>query len=1110
MGTSCRQCGTENAEARRFCAECGAALPRLCPDCGFANEPRAKFCGGCGTPLVSRAAPQEAAPAEAERRQLTVLFCDLVDSTGLAAKLDPEDLREVMRAFQDTCAETIARFGGHIARYMGDGVLALFGFPRALEEDPARAVHAGLELVAAVGRLAGADGAPLAARVGIATGLVVVGDVIGEGVAQEEAVVGETPNLAARLQALAEPGQVVIAPATRDLVGRLFDYEDLGECALKGFDRPLRPWRVIGRSAVESRYEARQSGGPTPMMGRDREAALLLERWELAKDGDGQVMLLCGEPGIGKSRIVRALVETLGDEPHTRLRYYCSPYFTNTALYPVIEQIERVAGLDPREPPGERLDKLERLLAPDAGDLARVMPLFADLLSIPCGDRYPPLDLTPQEKKSAILAVLVDQLGRLAERGPVLMVCEDAHWIDPTTQELLDLTIERAQRLPILLVVAYRPDFRPSWTHHAHVTALALNRLTRRYGAAMVDRLTGGKALPEAVLDQILSRTDGVPLFVEELTKAVLESGLLRDAGDRYLLAGPLPALAIPDSLQDSLLARLDRLGTVKELAQLAATVGRSFSYQLLAAVSHMDKTALDDALTRLEDSELVYRRGLPPDLTYEFKHALVQGAAYSTLLRGKRQQLHLEIARVLEERFPHVVEGKPELLAHHFGEAADTERAQFYAERAGDAAAARYAPVEARARYQSALEMARSRPPGEEVSRGKIGLILKLAGVALNREDFERDLNNLDHARALAEQLGDNALLGQVVYWMGRTNYVLGRFDSGVAYAERALRLAEELDGGDAATAPPVNLLARLHCLLGEPRKAADYGARNVEQMRRLGNRMEEAAVSGVLAFAYGTMGDFPRAFAAADHGVALAETIDHLPTVSACHHFRGVVHGWRGDIEASCESFARALELCERSKDVFRQYLVHGWRGQAHLLAGDKAAAKADLVCCVELGTQIGTSFHRGAFQAFLAKILLLDDDVEAASAAIGDALTGAAEPAQAWSRSIALRIKGEVLLRAEPRHLFKAEDAVRAAIEIQEERECRCDLAWSRLALCQVLAAKGDLEGAATANATAARLFEEIGFARGAARADAALEGLRERAEAGDGPFGERQTS
>ena len=1105
MGISCRHCGAHNAEVRRFCAECGKALPRLCPGCAFVNEPADKFCGGCGEPLAGGGGARETGSAEAERRQLTVVFCDLVGSTALAGKLDPEDLRDVMRTYQDTCSEVIARFGGHVARYMGDGVLALFGFPRALEEDPARAVHAGLELVTAVGRLTGAGGTPLAARVGIATGLVVVGDVIGEGGSQEEAVVGETPNLAARLQALAEPGQVVIARATHDLLGRLFDCEDLGARALKGFDQPVQSWRVVGRSAVESRYEARQSGGPTPIMGRDREVGLLFERWQLAKDGDGQVMLLSGEPGIGKSRIVRALVESVVDEPHIRLRYHCSPYYTNTALYPVIEQIERAAGLDPRDPPSERLDKLERLLAPSTEELEDVVPLVADLLSIPCGERYAPLDLTPQDKKTAILAALVDQLTRVARREPMLMVCEDAHWIDPTTQELMNLVIERVQHLPVLLIVTYRPSFRPNWTHHAHVTGLTLNRLTRRHGAAMVEQIAGGKSLPEPVLDQVLARTDGVPLFVEELTKTVLESGLLHEAGGRYILAGPLPALAIPASLQDSLLARLDRLGAVKELAQLAATVGRSFSYELLAAIAHMDKPALDDALTRLEDSELVYRRGLPPDLTYEFKHALVQSTAYSTLLRGKRQQLHLEIARALEERFPHVVEGKPELLAHHFGEAAETERARFYAERAGDAAAARYAPVEARARYRSALEMITSRPSSEDKARDTIGLILKLAGVALNREDFERDLNNLDHARALAEQLDDKALLGHVVYWTGRTNYVLGRFDLGVANAERALSLAEELDGGDAATAPAVNLLARLHCLLGEPRKATVYGTRNVEQMSKLGDRLEEAAVSGVLAFAHGTMGNFAEAFAAADHSVDLAETIDHLPTLAACHHFRGVVHGWRGDIEVSSESFTRALELCERSGDVFRQYLAHGWRGQAYLLAGQQSAAKEDLMRCADLGAQIGTTFHRAAFEAFLAKILLLDGDIEAASAAVRDALKSAADPAQAWSRSIALRIKGEILLRAEPRHLFKAEDAVRAAIEIQEERECRCDLAWSRLALSQVLVAKGDLEAAATANATAARLFEEIGFARGAARAEAALDGLRERAQTKGSLFG-----
>ena len=455
------------------------------------------------------------ARSEAERRQLTVLFSDLVGSTALAAKLDPEDMGAVITAYQSAVSAEIARFDGHVAKYMGDGVLAYFGYPQAHEDDAERAVRAGLALTAAVAALT-ASGATLAARVGIATGQVMVGDLVGEAEAQERAVVGETPNLAARLQGLAEPGSVVIAPGTRHLVAGLFDLADLGEQTLKGFGQSVRVWSVQGEGSAETRFEARHSAGLSPLVGRTHELALLLDRWSRAKVGEGQVVLLSGEPGIGKSRIARGLIEAVGAESHLRLRYQCSPHHTNSAFHPITEQLARAAGFRPHDEDNARLDKLEGLLGPSSADLASSAALIAALLGIPTGERYPPLDLGPERQKQRTLEILTQQVEALAVHQPVLMVCEDAHWIDPSTQEAFDFLVERLEHLSVLLVLTSRPEYVSPWVGRANLTQLSLNRLSRREGVAIVARLAGGKTLPDEVLEQIMAKTDGVPLFVEE------------------------------------------------------------------------------------------------------------------------------------------------------------------------------------------------------------------------------------------------------------------------------------------------------------------------------------------------------------------------------------------------------------------------------------------------------------------------------------------------------------------------------------------------------------------------------------------------------------------
>ena len=1053
-------------------------------------------------PVPEPALSPATAPRDAERRQLTVLFCDMVGSTALSARMDPEDLHEVIRRYQEACAEVIGRFDGYIGHYVGDGILVYFGFPRAHEDDPRRAVQAGLEMVEAVQALnaeLALPGADIAVRIGISTGLVVAGD-IGAGEFRDEmAVVGETPNLAARLQEVAQPGTVVVAESTRRLVEGLFVFDELGPRSVRGIERPMPVYRAREPSGAPSRFEATAIRGLTPLVGREEELNLLLSRWSDALAGEGQVVLLTGEPGIGKSRLIQAFRDHVRSDAVTVLRYFCSPFYVHSALHPVLDQLERAANLKKSDSPEVKLDKLEALLSHGTDRVARAAALLAPLLSIPTGERYPDLDIAPERKKALALEALLEQLAGLAAQ-PVLIILEDAHWIDPTSAELFQLIIERIQGMPVMAVIAYRTGFTPPWTGFLHVTSLSLAHLSHRQAAALVEKVARGRKLPPEVMEHIVTRTDGVPLYAEELTKTLLGSGALELVGDSFRLTKPLPSIAIPESLQDSLMARLDRLSDVKDVAHLAAALGRVFHHDLLVAVSALDEATLAHALEQLVDAELIYRRGTPPDAIYEFKHALVQDAAYNSLLRSRRLQFHKRIADTLEAKFPETVASKPELLAHHFREAGLPAKAFAYAMRAGEAAAARYAPIEARARFQEALDLAHSLPPPENTARAQIEAILKPASVAQNRGHYEIDLKNLEQARTLAENLNDRASLCQIQYWIGRINYIFGRFDQAVDFAGKALLIAEGLGGDDKFTADPVNLLGRIHCLRGEPPEAIAHTARNVQQMRRLNNRIEEAVMSGVLAFAYGMHGEFDRAFEAARFGIELGRQIEHLPTQAACVFFHGVVRGWHGDLDIAGPAFDEALTLCDKAGDVFRKYLAHGWRGQGYLLAGRRAAAAADLQRCLDLGDQIGTTFHRGAFQAFRAKLHLLNGEVGEALRDSAQALEVASETAQAWSRSIALRIHAETLLALEPPRIEQAEEEVRAAIGIQARRECAFDLAWSRLALGAVCAARGDRERALEAFSLAGRMFEEMGVGPGAQRAQAALAslGVEQRSE------------
>ena len=714
----------------------------------------------------------------AERRQLTVVFCDLVGSTALSARLDPEDLHEVIAAYHHTAAGVVADFDGFVAKYMGDGVLAYFGYPRAHEDDPERAVRAGLSLIDAVCRL-DIRSVKLQARVGIATGPVVIGDLIDTGFAREQSVVGEAPNLAARLQALARPNTVLIASSTRTLVRDLFDYRDLGTVEVKGFGQPVPAWRVLGPSAVASRFAALRGSAVTPLIGRDEEISLLLRRWSRVKNGYGQVVLVSGEPGFGKSRIAEALEESLEAELHFSQRLSCSPYRQNSPLHPFIEQLARAIGLVPNDPPAAKFEKFEFLLAGESIS-DEDTPFLADLLSLAGSERYPVPNLSPQRKKERTLEALIRRLASLSKQQPVTVIFEDVHWIDPTSHELLERIVRHIRTLPVLLIITCRPDFHPPWIGEANVTVLVLNRLGQHDTASMVKQIAGDKELPDHLITQIVERTDGVPLFVEELTKSILESGLLREEGCRYVRDAPLPPFAIPTSLQALLIARLDRLGSVRHIAQMGAAFGRWFRYTSLRAASRLPEDELQASLTRLIDAGLIFQSGLPPDALYTFKHTLVQEAVYGTLLRNNRRELHGRIAAALEAGFPQLIDSQPEVLARHYTEAGDVEKSVLCWGKSAQRSVAHSAMTEAVAQFQRALEQLTLLPDSVERQRRELEFSAALATALQSVKGYAApEIGRvLDRARVLWEQLESPSEFLQVSYAQSLYHEIRGELD--------------------------------------------------------------------------------------------------------------------------------------------------------------------------------------------------------------------------------------------------------------------------------------------------------------------------------------------
>jgi class 3 adenylate cyclase len=889
----------------------------------------------------------------AERRQLTVMFVDLVGSTELAGRLDPEALREVILAYQETCAEAVGRFEGHIAKYIGDGLLVYFGYPQAHEDDARRAVSAGLGIVEGVGglnqRLAEDPGVELGVRVGIHTGLVVAGEMGGGETREADAIVGETPNVAARIEGLAKPNTVTISTVTHALVEGLFECQDLGPQRLKGVSEAVGVYRVLSQSDAPSRFEAAVERGLTPLVGREEEIGLLLNRWVQAKDGEGQVVLLSGEAGVGKSRIVRAFRDRIEGERHSRVLYFGSPYHQNSAFYPVTGQLQRALRFSPNDGQVQKLNKLEAVLDELGLDVGDTAPTLAVLLSLPDETRDQAAKLSPQELKAKALEAIIAAITAMGSQAPVLMVVEDVHWVDPSTMELLDLVIDRLPLARLLLLITFRPDFQPPWGGRGNLTQLALNRLGRRAVSAMVENVTGGKALPREVLDQIITKTDGVPLYVEELTSTVLESGLLMETDGEYALTGSLSALAIPSSLQDSLMARLDRLASAKEVAQLAATIGRGFSHALLAAASSLGETEIADVLDKLVDSGLVYRRGLAPHADYEFKHALVRDAAYESLLKSTRQQHHRRIAEVLAEQFPAITETETEVLAHHFTEAEDFPRAAESWFEAGRQAQFQSATQEAIAHYLQAIELIGKLTDQDVYAVLELDCYLGLGALGmLQRRGPEGPKLSAYYARAaeLSDKIGDDRTSYTVKWGKWYVEHLGGHAEAAAQTADELVELGlRQNDRGLLLQAHHSGWTSGLRREdLSSTLEHVENGLRlyvadeHKHQIETYGGHDAGVCCRMIGGMAYTIVGRLERGVQLAAQAVTTAQYVEHDFSEVLAHSFGATVHFLRRDEQmlTACveEMEAKAGDqMASFSHFVITARMLKGW---AHVKSG------------------------------------------------------------------------------------------------------------------------------------------------------------------------------
>jgi predicted ATPase/class 3 adenylate cyclase len=996
-----------------------------CPNCGFENPDAFAFCGRCGSPMAStvRGHASEDRSSRAERRQLTVMFVDLVGSTALSERLDPEDMSDLTREYQRVCAEVIDRYEGRIAQYLGDGLLVYFGYPVSHEDDPQRAIRASLEILSAISQAAEKVGKPLHVRIGIHTGLVVVGQLGGKDNPDPMAVAGETPNVAARLQAIAEPGTVIISAATYRLVEGFFICRSIGSPTLKGLASPIELYSVIEESGIRTRFEKAVASGLIPLVGREQELDFLLKAWQRARDGNGQVVTVSGEAGVGKSRLVQALIERTAGEPFSELCWRCSPYYQNSALHPVIEFLQRMLRFSRKDDAAARFAKLEQALEQFGFSLPEAVPLLAGLLSLPSDERYPALPMSPQRQKLKTFETIIAWMLRGAERGPIRVLVEDLQWADPSTLELIELLIERTSDQRLLVMLTFRPEFVPAWHARAHLGNVIPGRLSRSQTELMIESIAGGKQLPAEVLSEIAVKTEGVPLFVEELTRMVLESELIRERDGRYELTGPLPTLAIPSTLHDSLMTRLDRLGTAKEVAQMAAIIGREFSYELLQAISPLEETRLTGALNRLVDAELLEESLSPRRVSYRFRHALIRDAAYESLLRSQRRRYHQKIAEVLRDRFPDTVQAQPELLANHLTEAALIDNAVPHWQLAGQRALERSANQEAIGHLTKGLQLLGLLPQTPAHLQQELQMCVTLGAAFMVARGFASSEAQGVYARAriLCEQVGGGPLTFPVFWALWVFHAARAEHRKAREAGEECLRLAE--------IAHDSGLLLQAHHALGVSLLLLGQfaeGLRHLEQGAAIYDPDQHAALafiygqdSGVACLAYQGwalwfLGYPDQARSRTLEALGLADKLSHPVSSAAAANIACWVYQFLQDHDAAHEQAEAAVVLSTHGQ--FEFWKAIGMIGQGWAMT--RKGAVNDGIARLRIGLKAlrstGAEVVMPYFLTLLAQAQSASGQIEEAHRLLDESQTVLNESGEAWWHAELYRLKGELLLK------------------------------------------------------------------------------------------------
>ena len=964
--------------------------------------------------------PVDAPAPRAERRNVTVLFCDVVGSSALAVKLDPEDLREILRAFRECCEDAISEYKGHVARFMGDGMLAYFGFPVAHEDDAERAVNAALQIVSSIAKLTFADVPRIDVRIGIATGLVVVGDLIGEGSSREFALIGEAPNLAASLQQLAKPNQILIAPQTRRLLARSFDLEDLGEHRPKGQEQAVLVSRVLRPSPVRSRFDARQTTGLTPFVGRAADLSALQACFARARNADGQVVTISGEPGIGKSRLVLDFRTGIADDDYATLLFQCSPQHTSSPWYPVIRHIEDAAGISHDTQPASRLEKLEALVADLVPqERATIVPLLAALLSIPVGNRFPALELTPQQQKRRTIAALIRLIRSQAEQRPVLLIGEDVHWVDPSSWELLEQLRGELANCRLLILLSYRPEFRVAWPDQPNLTSISMTRLDAVDARSIVEFVAGNGGLPDDVIGQIVSKTDGVPLFIEEVTKAVLARRETRpDRTEGTSTAVP----TVPETLHDSLMARLDRLAPMKAIAQAAAAIGREFEMNLLESVASAPPEDVRTAIEGLLKAGLLFRRGQPSGQAYAFKHALVQDAAYASMLRDDRKHLHRRIATALRDKFSEFAASQPELLAHHFAQAGELKSAISYWLKAGQQASRRSAFVEATTHLQMALRHLPDLPNNAERDQLELQLLQSLASASIAARGFgaAETMQTLNRALQLCEKSSGPSLTFPVLNGMVGVHMMRGEFESALAVAQDLLARAKQqgdttaLLMGNRVLGMSLFVIGRLEEARLHLRKAIElYKPKRHAPLALIFSHDFKATAETYLGLATAIAGSPEDGIRLCVSALAYAEELRHPHSICYVLPFLAGAYLVAGHAEDALPVAERTMALS--NEYGFPQWLAGGLllRGWAHIDRGKIGQGLEDIRSSINGLETTGTLIWMQFAQFQLARALFKAGEARAAEELVERILVEIRTTRGRWYEAEVQRFSGDLFL-------------------------------------------------------------------------------------------------